>query len=256
MKVVILCGGKGTRMREETEYRPKPLVEIGGKPIIWHIMKIYSFYGFNDFILCIGFKGDMIKQYFLDMVWRNNDFTLHTYGKRDIEFHTIEEENWNINLIDTGVETMTGGRIKQIEKYIDEEEFMLTYGDGLGNVNVNDLLAYHRSKGKLATLTGVQPISPFGVMQVENGMVKSFKEKPVLDDRVNGGYMVLNKKVFDFIPQEDCIFEQETLSKLAEHGELVIYEHQGFWTAIDTFKDVQRVNDIWHTGEKPWKVWS
>ena len=256
MKAVILCGGKGTRMREETEYRPKPLVDIGGRPIIWHIMKIYSYYGIHDFVLCVGYKGYMIKQYFMDMIWRNNDLTIHTLRNKDIEIYSKEEENWNITIVDTGVETMTGGRIKKIKNYIDEEEFMLTYGDGLSDVNISELLSFHRKMGKAATITGVRTISPFGVMEVENGLVKTFKEKPILEGMVNGGYMVLNKKVFDYIPDVDCFFEQEPLRQLSVDGELAVFEHKGFWTAIDTFKDIERVNAIWDTDEKPWKVWN
>lgn len=255
MKVVILCGGKGTRMREETEYRPKPLVEIGGKPIIWHIMKIYSKYGMNDFILCIGYKGDMIKQYFMDMYWRNNDFTLYMNSSEKIEYHTREEEDWKVTILDTGLETMTGGRLKMAEQYIDEDEFMFTYGDGLSDVNFHELLKFHRNTGKIATLTGVHPISPFGVMEVENHIVKSFDEKPVLKDMINGGYMVLNKKVFDYFPQEDCFFEQEPLKNLVMDHQLAVYEHNGFWTAVDTFKDVERVNNLWNSKQKSWKVW-
>jgi glucose-1-phosphate cytidylyltransferase len=254
MKVVILCGGKGTRMREETEYRPKPLVEIGGKPILWHIMKIYSSYGFNDFILCVGYKGEMIKQYFMDMYWRNNDFTMHLSGDRKLEYHTKEEEKWNITFVDTGSETLTGGRLKQVEKYIDGEEFMFTYGDGLSNVNILELLDFHRKKGRIGTLTGVNPISPFGVMEVEDGIIKAFKEKPILKDLVNGGFMVLNKEVFDYLPSEDCFFEQEPIKNLAKDNQLAVYEHSGFWTAIDTIKDVQAVNKLWDKGEHLWST--
>ncbi|MCB2309110.1 glucose-1-phosphate cytidylyltransferase [Clostridium estertheticum] len=252
MKVVILCGGKGTRMREETEYRPKPLVEIGGKPILWHIMKIYSSYGFNDFVLCVGYKGEMIKQYFMDMYWRNNDFTMHLDGDRKLEYHTKEEEKWNITIVDTGSETLTGGRLKQVEKYIDDEEFMFTYGDGLSDVNILELLKFHRERGRIGTLTGVNPISPFGVMEVEDGILKEFKEKPILKDRVNGGFMVLNKKVFDYLPDEDCFFEQEPIKNLAKDKQIAVYEHNGFWVAIDTIKDVQTVNKLWDKGEHLW----
>jgi len=253
MKVVILCGGKGTRMREETEYRPKPLVEIGGKPILWHIMKSYSSYGFNDFILCVGYKGEMIKQYFMDMYWRNNDFTLHFNGDRKIEYHTKEEENWNITIINTGIETMTGGRLKQVEKYIDDKEFMFTYGDGLSNVNILELLKFHRKKGKIGTLTGVNPVSTFGVMEVKDGIVNSFKEKPILNDRINGGFMVFNKNIFKYLGSEDCFFEQEPIRNLAKDKQLSMYEHNGFWTAIDTFKDVEAVNKLWDKGEHLWR---
>jgi len=254
MKVVILCGGKGTRMREETEYRPKPLVDIGGKPIIWHIMKIYSSYGFNDFILCVGYKGEMIKQYFVDMYWRNNDFTLHSDGDKKIEYHTKEEDNWNITIVDTGIETMTGGRLKQVEKYIDDEEFMFTYGDGLSNVNILKLLAFHREKNRIGTLTGINPISSFGVMEVEDGIINAFKEKPVLKDWINGGFMVFNKKVFEYLPNEDCFFEQEPIRKLAKDKQLAVYEHNGFWAAIDTFKDVEAINKLWDKGDHLWTV--
>ena len=255
MQTVILCGGKGTRMREETEYRPKPLVEIGEKPIIWHIMKIYSHYGFNDFILCVGYKGYMIKQYFMEMCWRNNDFTLQTGDGGTIRYHTKDAENWSVTIVDTGLETLTGGRLKKIEKYIDGDEFMFTYGDGLSNVNIQELYKYHRTMNKSATLTGVHPISPFGVIEVKNDIVTSFKEKPILDDVVNGGYMVLNKKVFQHMPEEDCFFEHEPLRRLAAAEELAVYEHKGFWTAIDTYKDIERVNELWSTGGKPWKLW-
>jgi glucose-1-phosphate cytidylyltransferase len=255
MKAVILCGGKGTRMREETEYRPKPLVLIGGKPILWHIMKLYSYYGINDFILCVGYKGEMIKEYFMEMYWRNNDFTLHTDGKGKIDYHSNEKENWNITIVDTGLDTMTAGRLKLIEKYIDEDEFFMTYGDGLSDININKLLEFHKSKNKIATLTGVYPISSFGVMEVENGIVKAFKEKPVLKDMVNGGYMVLNKKVFDYFPAEDCFFEGKPLVSLAEKSQLAVYEHNGFWKAIDTFKDIEYINKLLDKSEKSWVVW-
>ncbi len=255
MKIVILCGGKGTRMREETEFRPKPLVEVGDNPIIWHIMKIYSYYGFHDFILCVGYKGDMIKRYFMEMSWRNNDFTVKTTSHASLQFHTTAKEDWNVTLVDTGPETLTGGRIKKIKKYIHDEHFMLTYGDGLSDVNIKELWAYHQQAGKLATLTGVHPISPFGVIETKNSIVTAFKEKPILDDLINGGFMVLNRKIFDYLPQEDCAFEQEPLHRLAADAQLAVYKHNGFWTAIDTHKDVERVNELWRTGETPWKLW-
>jgi glucose-1-phosphate cytidylyltransferase len=256
MKTVILCGGKGTRMREETEFRPKPLVNVGENPIIWHIMKIYSYYGINDFILCVGYKGDMIKRYFMEMCWRNNDFTVKTGTRADVIYHTADEENWNVTIVDTGAETQTGGRIKRIERYIDEEDFMLTYGDGLSDVDIQKLYDYHKLTGKIATLTGVNPTSPFGIIQTNNGIVTSFKEKPVLDDVINGGYMVLNRRIFDYLPEEDCAFEQEPLRSLALDSQLAVYRHSGFWTSIDTYKDIERVNALWKAGETPWKKWS
>lgn len=255
MKAVILCGGKGTRMREETEYRPKPLVLIGGKPILWHIMKIYSKYGINDFILCTGYKGDMIKQYFMDMNWRNNNFTLHMNGKKEIEYHTEEHENWNITIVDTGLETMTAGRLKAVANYIEEDEFLMTYGDGVADVNIEELIRYHKKMKKLATITGVHPTSPFGLIEIKDGIAKSFKEKPRLVDVINGGFMVLNKTIFDYILEEDCMFEDEPLKKIASDSELAVYEHNGFWKAVDTFKDVEEINKMWDEGEKYWKMW-
>ena len=256
MKVVILCGGKGTRMREETEYRPKPLVIIGEKPIIWHIMNIYSHYGINDFILCLGYKGDMIKQYFNEMNWRNNDYTIHIEdGLSNIDYHTNGNEKWNITMVDTGIETLTAGRLKKIKKYLDEDEFLMTYGDGVSDVNITELIKYHKQKGKIATITGVNPNSSFGVVEVENGIAKSFTEKPKLNGLINGGFMVVNKKVFDYIPEEDCMFVQDPLRNIAKNSELAVYEHNGFWIAIDTFKDIKRVNELWNLGEKPWEIW-
>ena len=255
MKVVILCGGRGTRMAGETEYRPKPLVTIDGKPMIWHIMKFYSSYGFNDFILCIGYKGEMIKQYFMEMYWRNNDLTVHIDKNQKIEYHTSEEEeNWTITIVDTGIETETGGRLKSVEKYINEDDFMFTYGDGLSDVNLNNLVDFHKSKNTLATLTGVYPVSTFGIMDVKDGIVKSFKEKPRLKDMVNGGYMVLNKKIFDYI-EKDCAFEGEPLGKIAKDGELSVYEHNGFWKAVDTLKDVLLIENMCVEGNTPWQIW-
>ena len=255
MQAVILCGGKGTRMREETEYRPKPLVPIGGKPILWHIMKIYSHYGINDFILCTGYKSDMIKQYFMEMYWRNNDFTLNINSDNKIKLHTVEEEDWNVTIVDTGLETGTGSRLKRIEKYITEEDFLMTYGDGVSDLNINELIEYHKHKGKIATITGVHPMSPFGLIEVEDGIVKSFKEKPRLKDMINGGFMVLNKEVFNYIPDENCMFEEEPLRRLSSKYQLAVYEHNGFWTAVDTFKDIEKINRMWDNGDRPWEIW-
>lgn len=254
MKVVILCGGKGTRMREETEYRPKPLVLIDDKPILWHIMKFYSSYGFNDFILCTGYKSEMIKQYFMEMYWRNNDFTLDLEKGQDINYHTKEEENFKVTIVNTGLETQTGGRVKAIEKYIDEDDFMLTYGDGLSDVNLAQLLKFHKSQNTIATLTGVHPVSNFGLMVVENGIVKSFKEKPILKDMVNGGYMILNKKIFDYL-KKDGPLEEEPLVSLAKEEQLSVYEHKGFWKAIDTHKDILAIEKMCIEGNMPWKIW-
>lgn len=256
MKAVILCGGKGTRMREETEYRPKPLVPIGGKPILWHIMKIYSQYGINDFILCTGYKSEMIKQYFMEMHWRNNDFTLHINGDKKIKFHTVENEDWNVTIVDTGLDTGTGARLRKIEKYLEDDEFFMTYGDGVSDINISELLEYHRNKGKIATITGVHPMSPFGLIEVECGIVKSFIEKPRLNDMINGGFMILNKEVFKYISDDEgCMFEEKPIKDLAYSSQLAVYEHTGFWTAIDTFKDIENINKMWNTGDRPWKIW-
>ncbi|MCM1989307.1 glucose-1-phosphate cytidylyltransferase [Oceanirhabdus seepicola] len=256
MKAVILCGGKGTRMGEETQYKPKPLVNIGGRPIIWHIIKMFSHYGIKDFILCLGYKGDMIKQYFNEMHWKNNDYTIHIEnGLSNIEYHTKGTEKLNITMVDTGLETLTAGRLKKIKKYLNEDEFLLTYGDGLSDVNIDQLIKYHKMKGKIATLTGVHPTSSFGVIEVENGIAKSFKEKPKQGGFINGGFMVLNKKIYDYIPEEDCMFVQQPLKNIAKDGELAVFEHNGFWTAIDTLKDLLMVNELWNSGKRPWEVW-
>lgn len=252
MKVVILCGGKGTRMREETEYRPKPLVNIGGKPILWHIMKLYSSYGYNDFVLCVGYKGEMIKAYFMEIYWRNNDFTVEINHQNNVVYHTKEEENWKITIVDTGSETQTAGRIKKIKPFVEGEPFMLTYGDGLSDINIEKLLKFHHKNGKVGTLTGVHPTSTFGLMEVENGLVKSFKEKPVLEEMVNGGYMVMQPEIFDVIPEEDCALEDIPLVRLAQAEALAVYEHTGFWKAIDTHKDVLGVERMCKEGDMPW----
>ncbi len=256
MKTVILCGGKGTRMREETEFRPKPLVQIGGRPILWHIMKIYSHYGFKDFILCVGYKGEMIKRYFMEMCWLNNDFTVTMGAQSSVEYLTQNNEDWKVTIVDTGLESQTGRRVQQIADYIDGDEFMLTYGDGLSDVDIPALIETHRKGGRVATLTGVSPCSPFGLVQTQNGVVTGFKEKPQLEDIINGGYMVLNRRVFDYIPDDNCAFEQQPLHSLALDGQISVYRHRGFWAAIDTGKDIEQVNSLWNTGEAPWKLWA
>lgn len=256
MKVVILCGGMGTRMREETEFKPKPLVPIGRMPVLWHIMKIYSHYGFRDFILCLGYKGEMIKEYFLNFEEMTNDFTLNLRSKKEKVTHHNKErlEDWNITFVDTGFETNTGGRVKGIEHLVDGDEFFLTYGDGLSNVNIGKLLDYHRSKKKVGTLTAINPTSPFGIIEVANGIAKSFKEKPRLEGLINGGFFVFNKKIFDYL-EENSILEEEPLKRLTAEKGLAVYEHNDFWQCMDTFKDVERLNKMWREGDTPWKVW-
>lgn len=256
MKVVILCGGKGTRMRDMAEYIPKPLVTVGGRPIIWHIMKIYAKYGFRDFILCLGYKGSMIKEYFVHHDWMNNDFTLDlSSNQKKILTGNRDLEDWKVTFVDTGQDTMTGGRIKRIEKYIDGEEFMVTYGDGLANIDVNRLLEHHRMMGKLATLTAIHPTSQFGVLEHGDGLVKTFKEKPRLDGIINGGFFVFSRKVFRYLKDDSTILEDEPLKQLARDGNLALYEHLDFWKCMDTPKDADELNQLWDSGRAAWKVW-
>jgi glucose-1-phosphate cytidylyltransferase len=254
--VVILCGGKGTRLREETEYKPKPLVKIGGKPILWHIMKGYAYFGFKSFILCLGYKGEAIKEYFLNYEYMNNDFELNTRSK---EIRRLGSENngedWNIIFADTGRDTNTGGRIKKIEKYIKSDLFFATYGDGISDVDVNALLDFHNQQGKLATITGFHPHSKYGQIQMgENGDVLAFKEKPRLKDLINGGYFVFNKDFFKYL-DEKCILEREPFETAAADRQMVLYRHEGFWFAVDTYKDYLEINAMYANAEKPWMIW-
>ncbi|MBI2095793.1 MAG: glucose-1-phosphate cytidylyltransferase [Candidatus Omnitrophica bacterium] len=263
MKVVILCGGQGTRMREETEYRPKPLAEIGGRPILWHIMKAYAHFGFTEFVLCLGYRGNMIKEYFLNYHAMNSDFTVSLgshFGARvggpTFESHsTHEEQNYKVTLADTGLHTMTGGRIKKIKNYVKEDSFIVTYGDGVADIDIRALIRFHEKHGKIATVTTVQPVSRFGVLDLnKDGEVVHFAEKPKLDGWVNAGFMVFNKKVFDCL-QDDSVLEQEPLQKLAKEGQLVAYRHDGFFYAMDTYREYQYLNDLWEKNQAPWKVW-
>jgi glucose-1-phosphate cytidylyltransferase len=255
MQVVILCGGKGTRMREETEFKPKPLVEVGGMPILWHIMKIYSQYGFKEFVLCLGYKGAMIKEYFMHFQWLANDFTLKlNRGERKVTHHVHELDDWTITFADTGLETETGGRIKKIEKYIKGDDFFLTYGDAVADINIHALKDHHRKMDRIATITGIHPPSRFGILEVEGGVTKSFLEKPTLAGLINGGFFVLNRKIFDYL-DENCVFEQEPLRSLASKDQLSVYEHRGFWQCMDTFKEVEAFNKQWEEGKRPWVVW-
>lgn len=247
MKVVILCGGKGTRIREISEDIPKPLINIDGRPIVWHIMKIYYQYGFDDFILPIGYKGHKIKEYFVNSRWMNNDMII---DNRDDDFKITllrGSDKWRITFIDTGEETMTGSRVKKIEQYIEDNEFMLTYGDGLADINIKRLLEFHREKGKIATLTGIKAKSQFGILEVSNGIVERFVEKPETDQIINGGFFVLHKEIFKYIADDDdkCIFEKDILEKLVKDKQLAVYMHQGFWTAIDTYKDYVELKENW-----------
>jgi glucose-1-phosphate cytidylyltransferase len=256
MKVVILCGGMGTRLREETEYRPKPMIEIGEKPILWHIIKMYSSYGFNDFLICLGYKGYVIKEYFSNYFLHQSDVTMDL-GKNKMEVHDSHAEQWRITLVDTGLNTMTGGRIKRIKKYVGNDAFMLTYGDGVADINLNRLLAFHKSHGRTATITAVQPSGRFGALDMdENDRVISFKEKPKGDNAwINGGFFVLESKIFDYIEGDRTVWEREPLEYLAKEGELAAYRHTGFWQPMDTLRDKNQLDELWGSGKPPWKTW-
>jgi glucose-1-phosphate cytidylyltransferase len=258
MKVVILCGGRGTRLREETEYRPKPMVQVGGKPVLWHIMKIYAHYGFNDFVICLGYKGDMIKEYFLNYEAMNNDFTIQLGNYNNIQIHSNHQErDWCVTLADTGEETQTGARVKRIENYIDGALFMLTYGDGVANINIKKLVEYHKSHGKIGTMTGVHPSSRFGELVLKDNKIEVFNEKPqVTEGLINGGFFVFNKIFFKYLQEDDnCYLEKEPLENLAADGELMVYPHEGFWQCVDTYRELELLNHQWKSRNPPWKVW-
>lgn len=257
-KVVILCGGRGTRMKEETELRPKPLTDIGGRPILWHIMKTYSYYGYNDFILCLGYKGSMIKEYFFHYHVLMNDFTIKLNSERQIDFHNkFGEENWRVTLVDTGLNTLKGARIKKIEPYIDGNNFLLTYGDGVADVKIDKLIEYHKQHGKIGTLSGVRPPSRFGDLVVKDGLVFNFSEKPQASaGLINGGYFVLNRKIFEYLSTDDnCDFENGALEKLAEENQLMVYEHKGSWECMDTLRETEHLNELWNTNKAFWRNW-
>jgi len=258
MKVVILAGGFGTRLSEETVLKPKPMVEIGNKPILWHIMKLYSHYGHKEFIICLGYKGYMIKEYFADYFLHQSDFTVDL-KTNTIQIHNNKSEDWKITLIDTGSNSMTGARIKKIKKYINDELFLLTYGDGVSNVNINETIAFHKEHKKIATLTAVQPDGKFGAIEfIDDTTVQSFLEKPNGDGGwVNGGFFVLEPSVFDYIPDGDNVkWEEEPLEKLSKAKKLVAYKHLGFWRPMDTLRDNRILNELWNQNKAPWKVWN
>lgn len=261
MKVVILAGGMGTRLSEETSLRPKPMVEIGGKPILWHIMKTYSHYGFDDFIICCGYKQHMIKEWFADYFLYNSDVTFdYRSGSStgvNMEILSSETEPWRVTCVDTGYNTMTGGRIKRVQKYIGDEPFMLTYGDGVCDVNISDLVKYHKSHGKLATLTAVVQKQEKGVLDISDvGAVRSFREKQAVDESpINAGFMVLEPQVFDYLDGDSCVFEQEPLMKLASSGQLMSYKHEGFWQCMDSLREKELLEKMWASKKAPWRVW-
>ncbi|HMD84368.1 MAG TPA: glucose-1-phosphate cytidylyltransferase [Terriglobia bacterium] len=257
MKVVILCGGMGTRLREETEFRPKPLVEIGGKPILWHIMKIYSHYGFKEFVLCLGYKGHLIKEYFLDYRVMQSDFTLRLDSPEHPHFHHRSDPiDWTITFAETGADAMTGARVKRVEKYIQEDSFLLTYGDGLADIDVGKLLEFHRGHGRIATVTGVRSNSRYGELSVLEGRVKRFSEKPQVEEGfISGGFFVFQRRLFDYLSDDDgCVLELAPLETLAQEGQLMSYLHPGYWRCMDTYRDFITLNDAWRQGA-PWKVW-
>ena len=259
MKVVILCGGQGTRMREETEFRPKPLVDVGGHPILLHIMKGYAHYGFQDFVLCLGYRGQMIKEHFLNYEAMNNDFTVTLGSKPEIHHHgSHAEDGFRVTLADTGLNSMTGARIKAVQKYVGRETFMATYGDGVSDVNLADVMAFHKRHGKLATVTTVRPISRFGVLQLDaSGAVQGFDEKPQLEGWVNVGFFVFEPGVFDYLSSDaSCVLEQDPLKNLARDGQLMAYRHPGFFYAMDTYREYKLLNELWDSGNAPWKVWA
>lgn len=260
MQVMILCGGLGTRLREETEVRPKPMMEIGGKPILWHIMKSYAAYGFQDFILCLGYKGHAIKDYFLNYRSYQSDFTLHLDHSQRVTYHTTaEEDEWRVTFVETGETAQTGARVARAGRYISGETFCLTYGDGVGNVDVEALLAFHRAHGKLATVTGVRPAGRFGELEMDtSGRATQFNEKPqVQAGLINGGFFVFQRAVLDrFLGDgDDVVLEQEPLQRLARSGELMVYVHEGYWQPMDTYREYKLLNELWNAGHAPWKVW-
>lgn len=257
MQVVILCGGQGTRLREETEYRPKPLVDVGGKPILWHIMKLFAHNGHRDFTLCLGYRGNMIKEYFLNYEAMTTDFTISLGRQHRISYHNAHhEQDFRVTLAETGAESMTGGRVKRIQRYITDDEFIVTYGDGLSDVNINELIRFHHAHGKLATVTAVRPTSRFGILDLnEQSQVAKFAEKPQVDGWISAGYFIFHRSIFDLLDGDACVLEREPLERLAADGQLVAFRHPGFFFAMDTYREYLYLNDLWNQGKAPWKVW-
>jgi glucose-1-phosphate cytidylyltransferase len=254
MKTVILCGGLGTRLSEETQIKPKPMVEIGGRPILWHVMKIYEKFGFNDFLLALGYKGEVIKDYFINYHARMSDLTVQTKNG-DLKFNSITAEDWTVSLIDTGANSLTGGRLLRLKPYLENSgTFMLTYGDGVSNVNIENLVKFHKSHGKIATVTSVRPPARFGGMEIsQNGIVQNFKEKPQAGEGwINGGFFVFETKIFDYLTNDQSILEQSPLESLAKNKELMAFEHNGYWQCMDTIRDKDSLQAIWESGKPLW----
>lgn len=257
--VIILCGGKGSRLSEETILKPKPLIEIGGKPILWHIMKHYSYYGYHRFILALGCKGEYVKNYFYNYRIFSNDFTIEMHPEKEPQIHGLSDEShWEITLVDTGLNTLKGGRIKRLERYVKSDNFHLTYGDGVSNVNLNELDRFHMKHGNIGTITGVHPPSRFGEMVIEGDNVIHFEEKPQLSTGIiNGGFFVFNRKFFDYLTSDDkCDFEFGPLQKIASEKELKVFKHDGFWQCMDTIRERDYLNSLWESGLPPWKIWA
>ena len=254
MKVVILAGGFGTRISEESHLKPKPMIEIGGKPILWHIMKWYSKFGLNEFIICLGYKQYIVKEFFANYYLHASDIT-YDLQNNEMTIHNNYSEPWKVTLVDTGLHTMTGGRIKRIQEYIGHEKFMMTYGDGVSDVDISELLKFHNEGGKVATLTAVKPFGRFGVIDIKDNIVQSFREKSQTDmGWINAGFMVLEPSIFNYIADDATVFEREPLERLAESGELLSFKHRGFWRCMDTLSDKHNLEELWESGEAPWKT--
>lgn len=256
--VVILCGGKGTRFREQTEARPKPMIEIAGRPILWHIMSFYAGHGYKDFVLCLGYMGDVIKRYFLDFAALSSDFTVDLSAPNQIEFHQKGTRDWRVTCVDTGADAMTGARLARVAPYLKGDTFMLTYGDGLCDVNVPELVAFHKQHGKIATVTGVRPPGRFGELVTTGSQVKAFAEKPEEGEHgvINGGFFVFDKKMLKYVTADDaCTLEREPLEHCARDGQLMVHHHRGFWQCMDTYRDLVKLEEVWATGRAPWRNW-
>ena len=256
MKVVILAGGFGTRISEESHLRPKPMVEVGGMPVLWHVMKYYSSFGLNEFIICAGYKQNVIKEWFADYYINHSDVTFDFVKKEKITVHATESDPWRVTVVDTGLNTMTGGRIKRIGRYLDDEPFCMTYGDGVSNVDIAKELEFHKKHGKLATLTTVHPDSRFGVLDIQSNQIMAFREKSDADvGWINGGFMILDPKVLDYIEGDSTVFERDPLEKLVADGQLMAFRHRGFWQCMDTLRDKERLEGLWNSKKAPWKRW-
>lgn len=256
MKVVLLAGGFGTRISEESHLKPKPMIEIGNMPILWHIMKSYSKYGYNDFVICCGYKQYVIKEYFANYYLHNCDITFDFRDGNNIEIHNNMSDPWKLTLVDTGLNTMTGGRIKRVRKYLNDEPFMVTYGDGVSDINISELVSFHEKHGKIGTMSAVQPEGRFGVLDIENNQINAFREKSKDDSGwINCGFMVMNPEIFDYIEGDTTVFEKEPLEGLARDGQLMAYKHDGFWQCMDTLRDKEKLEKMWSSNNAPWKVW-